>query len=301
MPLLIPCPNARHGVGITLDKFIPNRKCRSESMLAYYTFIGRLMGVAIRTNTSLSLDLPSLVWKPLVGMECDEGDLSAVDEICMNAMNSLLDQRTLEEKGVNPENFADVYGFTFTYSASDETVVELKENGANLPVTWESRLEYTKLVKTFRLNECGAQVQAIRTGLISIIPARFLSLLTWKELELEVCGSPEIDVNLLKQNTTYQGCSSTDPHIKHFWAVLEKFSQTERSQFLRFSWGRSRLPPPQKFSEKLKIDSSNLGITHLPKAHTCFFLIELPRYTSEEQMREKLLKAITLCRSMDLA
>lgn len=31
-----------------------------------YEFVGRLMGVAIRTNNPLSLDLPSLLWKPLV-------------------------------------------------------------------------------------------------------------------------------------------------------------------------------------------------------------------------------------------
>jgi len=137
--------------------------------------------------------------------------------------------------------------------------------------------------------------------LISIIPARFLALLTFKELELEVCGNPEIDVALLRQNTVYTACAATDAHIKYFWAVLEKFSQLERAQYLRFSWGRSRLPPPQKFTEKMKIDSSNISAQHLPKAHTCFFMIELPRYTSEEQMREKLLKAITLCRSMDIA
>ena len=107
LPLLLPCPNARHGVGVvrpwllwsqcgrcidntrslthphtfriilssfllvclrlraqTLDKFLPNPACDDLGM---YTFIGRLMGMAIRTRTYLELDLPSLVWKPLVG------------------------------------------------------------------------------------------------------------------------------------------------------------------------------------------------------------------------------------------
>jgi hypothetical protein len=86
---------------------------------------------------------------------------------------------------------------------------------------------------------------------------------------LEVCGSPEIDVQLLKQNTKYTGCNANDPHIKYFWQVLEAFSQTERAQFLRFAWGRSRLPPASKFTEKMKIDSSNITVAHLPRAHTC--------------------------------
>ena len=152
------------------------------------------------------------------------------------------------------ETFDDIYGTqTFTYSSSDETIVELKDNGRNIKLTWANRAEYVKLVKEFRLYECDTQVQAIRRGLTSVIPARFLSLLTWKvrcltpcvgllltqrvlvllaawlqELELEVCGSPEVDIEMLKQHTTYSGCAVTDPHITHFWAVLNKFSQLER-------------------------------------------------------------------------
>ena len=41
------------------------------------------MGVAIRTRTNLELDLPSLVWKPLVGQSFDSSDLAAIDEICI--------------------------------------------------------------------------------------------------------------------------------------------------------------------------------------------------------------------------
>jgi hypothetical protein len=150
-----------------------------------------------------------------VGTDLEEGDLGAVDELCINAMNAILDDTALKEKGVDADTFEELYGFTFTYSSSDESIVELKEGGKNIPVTWALRAEYARLVKAFRLHEVSSQVAAIRRGLISIIPARFLALLTWKELELEVCGSPEIDVALLKQNTTYTGCSSTDVHIKY--------------------------------------------------------------------------------------
>ena len=101
------------------------------------------------------------------------------------------------------------------------------------------------------------------------------------ELELEVCGSPEIDVDHLKANTTYSGCSPHDQHIKHFWTVLASFSQLERGQFLRFAWGRSRLPAGSKFTEKMRIDSTGNDITHLPQAHTCFFSIELPKVSLE--------------------
>eukprot|EP00455_Lapot_gusevi_P027966 TRINITY_DN2971_c0_g1_i1.p1 TRINITY_DN2971_c0_g1~~TRINITY_DN2971_c0_g1_i1.p1 ORF type:complete len:155 (-),score=27.33 TRINITY_DN2971_c0_g1_i1:171-635(-) len=151
-----------------------------------------------------------------------------------------------------------------------------------------------------RLKECLAHIQAIRQGLISVIPARFLSLLTWKELELEVCGNPVIDIELLKRHTRYSDCKPSDPFIGFFWRVLSDFNQTERSQFLRFVWGRSRLPPPGKFSEPFRLCSpAHLKETHLPISHTCNFCLELPQYSSIELMREKILKAITLCSTID--
>jgi len=52
--------------------------------------------------------------------------------------------------------------------------------------------------------------------------------------------------------------------------VLEDFSQLELSQFLRFVWGRSRLPVASKFREKMKIDSTNSSAEHLPKSHTWY-------------------------------
>ena len=93
------------------------------------------MGVAIRTNNTLELDLPSMVWKPLVGQELEIGDLTAIDQIAVQAMNLICDEKAMAEKGINADNFEDVYGFDFTYSSCDGTLVELIENGADHAVT----------------------------------------------------------------------------------------------------------------------------------------------------------------------
>jgi len=298
LPLFIPCPNKVAGVGITLDKFIPSPKCSSDLYIQMYSFVGRLMGVAIRTNNTLELDLPSMVWKPLVGQPLEVADLTAIDQLTVNNMLLITDERKMAEKGIDESNFEDAYGFVWSYSSFDGSEKVLKENGSDLPVTWEQRHEYSRAVLDFRLHELSAQVRALRAGLTAVIPSRFLAMLTWKELELQVCGSPEIDIDVLRANTVYSGCSPSDLHIIHFWAVLTSFSQLERAQFLRFIWGRSRLPP--KLTEKMRIDSTSNDTTHLPQAHTCFFSIELPRYPTEDMMRDKLSKAITLCTSMEL-
>ena len=60
----------------------------------------------------------------------------------------------------------------------------------------------------------------------------------------------------------------------------------------------------QKLSQRLII--SDLGRqegdanTRLPTASTCFFDLHLPRYTSGEALKERLLYAIYNCRGIDL-
>lgn len=39
-------------------------------------------------------------------------------------------------------------------------------------------------------------------------------------LQVLVCGSPEVDVNLLEACTEYNACSRHDSHVGYFWDVL---------------------------------------------------------------------------------
>ena len=57
-----------------------------------------------------------------------------------------------------------------------------------------------------------------------------------------MCGSPDIPLNLLKSVATYKGVDAMAPLVQWFWEVMEEFSNQERSLFLRFVWGRTRLP-----------------------------------------------------------
>lgn len=40
----------------------------------------------------------------------------------------------------------------------------------------------------------------------------------------------------------FAGISATDKLVQWFWDVMEEFTNQERSLFLRFVWGRTRLP-----------------------------------------------------------
>lgn len=65
----------------------------------------------------------------------------------------------------------------------------------------------------------------MRKGMATIIPIQLLSLFTWQELELNVCGKNKIDIQLLRENTRYQsGFSDEDEHVQMMWRVLESFT-----------------------------------------------------------------------------
>ena len=124
-----------------------------------------------------------------------------------------------------------------------------------------------------------------------VVPERALNLNTWREVEVLVCGNPTFDIADWKNHTHYSGYSSDDDVIKTFWKVMESLTDEEKSMFVRFVWGRSRLPARgQAWTTNFHITKRG-DVNALPQAHTCFNSLELPPYGSEKLLREKILLA----------
>eukprot|EP00455_Lapot_gusevi_P043639 TRINITY_DN5334_c0_g3_i7.p1 TRINITY_DN5334_c0_g3~~TRINITY_DN5334_c0_g3_i7.p1 ORF type:complete len:172 (+),score=53.35 TRINITY_DN5334_c0_g3_i7:61-576(+) len=147
-----------------------------------------------------------------------------------------------------------------------------------------------------------------------------LYLLTERELELLVCGQSTIDIDLLRETTRYMGnVTAEDTHVRYLWSVLEQFDNSQRQAFLQFVWGRTRLPPNKlafgrdgllinehapsmHVMANTVLDQAGNRVTpdsFLPVSHTCFFALDLPRYSSEEVLRTRLLYAISNCSTID--
>jgi hypothetical protein len=127
-------------------------------------------------------------------------------------------------------------------------------------------------------------------------------LFTWYQLERLTCGNPVIDVALLERITQYSGCRRSDQHIEFFWQAVNEFSDEERAALIKFAWARSRLPlTPEGFSQPFKIMNfyKTPADSYYPVSHTCFFSLELPKYSSYEIMRDKLRYAIFNCQEID--
>ena len=240
-------------------------------------FLGRLMGAAIRTGELLFLDLPSIVWKPLVDEAVTEDDVMAIDRLSFTMVHEM---RKMEahihsgQGGVTPEQFSEYLDCTFVVVGSDEAVHELVPSGSHLSVTWSNRLHFIDSLIAYRKAEFRVQCQAIKDGLCSVVPAACLTMFTWEQLRLQVCGQQAIDVSLLQQNTQYEGCQPSDAHVQHFWQVMqERFSEQQKSSFLQFVNGSSRLPVrAQDFDKKFRLQrffpSQGKADDYLPVAHT---------------------------------
>ncbi len=250
------------------------------------------MGMCLRTAFTLQLDLPSFIWKQLLGQRPDVSDLEAIDKLCIQALNEL--------KQLPKEKFAHLVEEKWQTSLSHGKVVDMKPNGKHMDVTWEQRDEFCKLSIETRLAECDLQCRAMRKGLNRVVPANMLSLFSHYDLELMVCGNPIIDLEVLRKHTLYRDLQSSSPLVKYFWQTLESFNQEERQLFLRFVWGRSRLPVSESdWTQQFTLQPMRAGDEVLPIAHTCFFSIDLPNYSSFEVMRAKLSYAIANCTAID--
>ncbi len=126
-------------------------------------------------------------------------------------------------------------------------------------------------------------------------------MLTYKELERQVCGKKTVDIQMLKAHTVYtMDMNETTERVKWLWEILSEFSDDEKVKFIKFCWGQERLPASDqeyekndvKFKIKPSIDKKKKDI--FPKADTCFFAIELPEYSTKDKMRQMILTAISL-------
>ena len=155
-------------------------------------------------------------------------------------------------------------------------------------MTYETKDKWSELALEFKLNEFKQAAEAISCGIQALVPQRSIALFTWDQLERAVCGEPVFSIEDLKKHTIYANWTEQHPVVKRFWKVMEGLDNKDRSQFLRFTWGRSRLPHKDSWPRPFKLCARNYGDDMLPLAHTCFFELELPQYSSEKIMRERL-------------
>ncbi|KAI1387909.1 uncharacterized protein F4822DRAFT_295744 [Hypoxylon trugodes] len=187
----------------------------------------------------------------------------------------------------------------------------LCKNGEDIPVTNTNRPLYISYVTNHRLvAQPYRQTRAFLKGLGSIINPSWLSMFNQSELQRLVGGdSSEIDVEDLRRNTQYSGLYAVGddgmehPTVQMFWQVMREFQDSERRDVLKYVTSTPRAPLLgfSQLSPHFSIRDGGTDEKRLPSTSTCVNLLKLPRYSSKETLRSKLLYAIKSGAGFDLS
>ena len=264
--------------------FHPNRLSGvNQEHLMFFKFIGRIIGKALYEGRVLDCHFSRAVYKRILGKSVSIKDMETLD---LDYYKSLLWMLENDITDILTENFSvEVEDF------GETRVIDLVENGRNIPVTQENKEEYVQHVVEHRLTgSVKEQLDHFLRGFHDIIPADLISIFNEQELELLISGLPEIDVNDWKNNTEYHNYSASSPQIQWFWRAVRSFDKEERAKLLQFVTGTSKVPL-NGFRElegmngfsKFNIHRDYGSKDRLPSSHTCFnrklsFSVHIPLF-----------------------
>ncbi|XP_030385071.1 probable E3 ubiquitin-protein ligase HERC4 isoform X2 [Scaptodrosophila lebanonensis] len=253
-----------------------------------YFLIGVLCGLAIYNFTIINLPFPLALYKKLLKEPVDLSDLRELSPSLANSMQSLLDY--------DGDDFKETFDLTFEISrdvyGESETKC-LKPNGDKIPVTKENRQEFVDLYVDFVFNKSvESQYDAFHKGFMKVCSGRVMQIFQPEELMAVVVGNEEYDWQALEDNCEYKhGYTSGDETIKWFWEVFHDLTEAEKKKFLLYLTGSDRIPIQGMKAIKLIIQPTT-DDRFLPVAHTCFNMLDLPRYKTKERLKFKLQQAI---------
>mmetsp|Transcript_73195 Transcript_73195/g.147309 ORF Transcript_73195/g.147309 Transcript_73195/m.147309 type:complete len:349 (+) Transcript_73195:766-1812(+) len=257
--------------------------------LHYFKFVGRVVGKAVADGQLFDAHFTRSFYKHMLGVPVAVEDLEAADPEFYKNLRSIL-QHPLEALGVD---------LTFSAESREfgvESIQDLVPGGRRIEVTDETKHEYVTLMCRHRMTAgIRKQIEAFLEGFHELVPPELISIFNEKELELLISGLPDIDLDDLIANTEYSNYMASDDVIGWFWSVLRQFSGEELALFLQFVTGSAKVPI-EGFSnlqgmrgvQRFNIHKMFGGGNMLPAAHTCFNQLDLPEYSSEEQLKEKL-------------
>lgn len=126
--------------------FHPNKLSKiNEEHLLFFKFIGRIIGKALYEGRALDCHFSRAVYKRILGKTVSIKDMETLD---LDYYKSLL--------WMSENDITEIITETFSVETDDfgvSEVVDLIENGRNISVTEENKLEYIQLVVEYRLTK----------------------------------------------------------------------------------------------------------------------------------------------------
>jgi E3 ubiquitin-protein ligase HUWE1 len=251
--------------------FHPNRLSSiNPEHLMFFKFIGRIIGKALYEGRVLDCHFSRAVYKQIMGKVVNLKDMETLDLEYYKSLEWMLHN-----------DITDIITETFSVEVEafgEMQVVDLIENGRDIPVTEDNKHEYIRLITEHRLTgSVKEQLEHFLKGFHDIVPGELVSIFSEQELELLISGLPDINVDDWKNNTEYHNYTAASPQIQWFWRAVRTFEKEEQAKLLQFVTGTSKVPL-NGFKElegmngfsKFNIHRDYGSKDRLPSSHTCF-------------------------------
>nr|XP_046214995.1 probable E3 ubiquitin-protein ligase HERC4 isoform X1 [Oncorhynchus gorbuscha] len=259
---------------------------------------GVICGLAIYNLTIVDLHFPVALYKKLLKRNPTLDDLKELMPDVGRSLQQLLDY--------TDDDVEDTFCLNFTVTVENfgaTEVLELVPNGMDICVDNSNRPEFVSAYVDYIFNKSVAALfESFFAGFHKVCGGKVLELFQPNELQAMVIGNTNYDWKELEKSTEYKGeYWAENPTIKFFWEVFHDLSLEKKKLFLLFLTGSDRIPILGMKSLKLVIQPTGGGEHYLPVAHTCFNLLDLPKYSSRETLQNKLLQAIDHNQGFNLA
>ncbi|XP_070614117.1 E3 ISG15--protein ligase HERC5-like [Erythrolamprus reginae] len=262
-----------------------------------YFLIGILFGIALQNMKILALPFPLALFKKLANMEPTLEDLKELSPIVGRRLQDVLN----ESYDDNLERM--MLDFTVGDECKGSPIeVDLKENGANIPVTLYNRKEYVDAYVNYIFNDSVKKqfedfVRGFQIGCPSATWKMFLPV----ELRSLLFGHTVYNWDELEKNVRYIGFDKSDETIKIFWTVFHDLPEQSKKDFLVFLTGTVHISGEGMDSIKI-VDAREENLDQAwPRIHSCTKTLFLPRYTNRHILKEKLLYVMENFRDIGLA
>ncbi|OMH79165.1 Ubiquitin-protein ligase E3A [Zancudomyces culisetae] len=251
--------------------------------------IGMVLGLSVYNSVILNIHFPSVLYKKLLGIPSNFSDLASFDPDLYNSFYKILFNSTPEEIDAIERYFE------VSYTNLDQPdIYELVPNGSQIKLTYENRREFVELYLDFLFHKsCKEQFESFQKGFFSICQNSYVMTLRAEELELLVCGSSELDFEVLDKTTVYDGGYTRETNVvKNFWDIVKGFSVELKKKLLFFTTGSDRVPIGGMCKLRFVIVKNGVDSDRLPTSHTCFNALLLPEYKTYQKLEERLTTAI---------
>ncbi|XP_049887404.1 E3 ubiquitin-protein ligase UBR5 isoform X3 [Pectinophora gossypiella] len=260
--------------------------------------VGRIVGLCLLQNDLCPMFLNRHVLKYLLGRPIRFHDLAFFDPVVYESLRQLVVDA---ETGDSHSLFA-ALDLNFSLEMCEEEgggCVELIQGGRDVEVTALNVYDYVRKYAQHRmLLSQEKALEAMRMGVLDVLPESALEGLTAEDLRLLLNGVGDINVAALVSYTSFNNESGEPPERlarfkRWLWAIVDKMTHLERQDLVYFWTGSPALPASEEgFQPMPSVTIRPADDAHLPTANTCISRLYIPLYSSRHVLKHKLLLAI---------